>query len=130
MPTLDTSFLIDLIRQRPKAMARLEALVESGVPLATTTLNILELYRGAFLSASVHDNLREVKAISEALIHLGIDDDTYEIFGALSSERKREGNPLGEFDELIASITLANDGVIITHDRHFLQIPELTVEMY
>lgn len=130
MPTLDTSFLIDLIRQKPEAMAKINELIEVGIPLVTTTINILELYRGAFLSASIRDNLQEVQAIQNALIDLAIDDDTYEAFGALSADMRREGNPIGEFDELIASITLCNDGIIITRDMHFLQVPGLKVEMY
>ncbi len=130
MPTLDTSFLIDLIRQKPEAMAKINELIEVGIPLVTPTINILELYRGAFLSASIRDNLQEVKIIQNALIDLAIDDDTYEAFGALSADQRREGNPIGEFDELIASITLCNDGIIIPRDRHFLQVPGLKVEMY
>ena len=130
MPTLDTSFLIDLIRQKPEAMVKINVLIEAGIPLATTTINILELYRGAFLSASLRDNMQEVQAIQNALIDLTIDDDTYEAFGALSADLRREGNSIGEFDELIASITLCNDGIIITRDRHFLQVPGLKVEMY
>jgi predicted nucleic acid-binding protein len=96
MPTLDTSFLIDLIRQKPEAMVKINGLIEAGIPLATTTIN----------------------------------DDTYEAFGALSADQRRDENSIGEFDELIASITLCNDGIIITHDRHFLQVPGLKVEMY
>lgn len=61
MPTLDTSFLIDLIRQKPEAMAKINELIEVGIPLVTPTINILELYRVAFLSASIRDNLQEGK---------------------------------------------------------------------
>ena len=74
MPTLDTSFLIDLIRQKPEAMAKINELIEVGIPLVTPTINILELYRGAFLSASIRDNLQEVKIIQNALIDLAIDN--------------------------------------------------------
>ena len=130
MPTIDTSFLIDLIRQKPEAIARVQVLVEAGVPIATTTINILELYRGAFLSASVRDNIQEVRAIQNALIDLTIDQDTYEVFGALSAEQRRQGSSIGDFDELIASITLCNDGIMITRDQHFLEVPGLTVETY
>jgi tRNA(fMet)-specific endonuclease VapC len=128
MPTLDTSFLIDLIRHKPKALEKVALFIEAGVPLATTCINILELYRGAFLSASLHDNLKEVEAIQNALIDLTIDDDTYEIFGALSAEQRKSGRPVGDFDELIASVTLCNDGIIITRDQHFLHVPGLKVE--
>ncbi len=130
MPTLDTSFLIDLIRHKPEALEKVTLFIEAGVPLATTCINLLELYRGAFLSASPNDNVKEVLAIQNALINLTIDDDTYEAFGALSAEQKRNGSHIGDFDELIASIALCNDGMIITRDQHFLHVPGLKVETY
>jgi predicted nucleic acid-binding protein len=43
MPTLDTSFLVDLIRKKPEALEKIEALEAKGSPLETTTVNILEL---------------------------------------------------------------------------------------
>jgi tRNA(fMet)-specific endonuclease VapC len=130
MPTLDTSFLVDLIRHKSEALEKITLLIEAGVPLATTCINILELYRGAFLSASSHDNIKEIEAIQNALTDLTIDDDTYEVFGALSAEQRRNGSRIGDFDELIASISLCNDGIIITRDQHFLNIPGLKVETY
>ncbi|WP_342686276.1 MULTISPECIES: type II toxin-antitoxin system VapC family toxin, partial [unclassified Methanoculleus] len=86
MPTLDTSLLIDLIRHDPEAMRTLEAMEQEGLPLATTVINILELYRGAFLSASVQENLREVEAIVRALIELPVTNETYRVFGTLAAE--------------------------------------------
>ncbi|HOI12311.1 MAG TPA: type II toxin-antitoxin system VapC family toxin [Methanoculleus sp.] len=130
MPTLDTSFLIDLIRHDPEAMRTLEAIEQEGLPLAATAINALELYRGAFLSASVQENLREVEAIMAALIELPITDETYRIFGALAAELRENGRPIGDFDEVIAAVTLANDGEIVTRDDHFTRVPGLKVRMY
>ncbi len=130
MPTLDTSLLIDLIRHDPEAMRTLEAMEQEGLPLATTAINALELYRGAFLSASVQENLREVEAILRALIELPITDETYRIFGTLAAELHGSGSRIGDFDEVIAAITLANDGEIVTRDSHFTRVPGLKVRMY
>jgi tRNA(fMet)-specific endonuclease VapC len=130
MPTLDTSLLIDLIRHEPEAMIMLEAMEQEGLPLATTAINILELYRGAYLSASAQKNLREVEAIIQALIELPITEETYRIFGALAAELRENGKPIGDFDEVIAAITLANDGEIVTRDRHFTQVPGLRIRTY
>lgn len=130
MPTLDTSLLVDLIRHDPEAMGTLEAMEQEGLPLATTSINILELYRGAFLSASAQENIREVEAIIQALIELPVTDETYRIFGALAAELRGNGRPIGDFDEVIAAITLAGDGEIVTRDHHFTQVPGLRVRMY
>ncbi|HOI14458.1 MAG: type II toxin-antitoxin system VapC family toxin [Methanoculleus sp.] len=130
MPTLDTSLLIDLIRHDPEAMRTLEAMERQGLPLATTAINALELYRGAFLSRSVQENLREVEAIIRALIELPITDETYRIFGTLAAELQGSGRPIGDFDEVIAAITLASDGEIVTRDHHFTRVPGLKVRTY
>lgn len=130
MPTLDTSLLVDLIRHEPEAMRTLEAMEREGLPLATTAINALELYRGAFLSASVQGNLREVEAIMRALIELPITDETYRIFGTLAAELRGSGSRIGDFDEVIAAITLAGDGEIVTRDRHFTRVPGLKVRTY
>ena len=130
MPTLDTSFLIDLIRHDPEAMRMLEAMEQEGLPLATTAINALELYRGAFLSRSVQENIREVEAIIQALIELPISEETYRIFGALAAELRGNGKPIGDFDEVIAATTLAGDGEIVTRDGHFTRVPGLKVRTY
>lgn len=131
MPTLDTSLLIDLIRHDPEAMRTLDAMEREGLPLATTAINALELYRGAFLSASVQENLREVEAITRALIELPITDETYRIFGTLAAElRGGRGSRIGNSDEVVAAITLGGDGEIVTRDSHFTRVPGLKVRAY
>jgi hypothetical protein len=52
MPVLDTSFIIDLIRHKPEAFRVLETIEKEGLTPATTSITILELYRGAYLSSS------------------------------------------------------------------------------
>ncbi|BBL68715.1 type II toxin-antitoxin system VapC family toxin [Methanoculleus chikugoensis] len=130
MPTLDTSLLIDLIRHDPEAMRTLDAMEREGLPLATTAINALELYRGAFLSASVQENLREVEAITRALIELPITDETYRIFGTLAAELRGRGSRIGNSDEVVAAITLGGDGEIVTRDSHFTRVPGLKVRAY
>ena len=125
MPTLDTSLLVDLIRHDPEAMRTLEAMEQEGLPFATTVINILELYRGACLSASAQENIREVEAIIRALIELPITDETCRIFGALAAELRGNGKPIGDFDEVIAAITLAGDGELVIRDHHFARVPGL-----
>jgi tRNA(fMet)-specific endonuclease VapC len=130
MPTLDTSLLVDLIRHDPQAMKALEAMEREGLPLATTSINILELYRGAFLSSSVEENLREVEAITQALIELSISDETYRIFGTLAAGLREDGRSIGDFDEVIAAITLGSDGEIVTRDNCFALVPGLKVRTW
>ncbi len=130
MPVLDTSLIIDLIRHKPDALRALETIEKEGLNPATTSITILELYRGAYLSASPEKNLREIEAITEHLVNENINDEIYSIFGALSARLREEGKPVGDFDELIAAIALGSDGEIVTRDHHFEDIPGLKVRRY
>lgn len=130
MPILDTSFLVDLIRGREVALEMLSDLEVKRAPLFTTPITVLELYRGANLSANPEKNLEVTKKILASLLVLPLDDEACLVFGALSARLKLEGMRIGEFDEVIASIALCHDGEIVTRDKHFLEVPGLRVLGY
>jgi predicted nucleic acid-binding protein len=130
MPTLDTVFLIDLINHKPAALAKLLDLEGNGAPLAITPINALELFKGAYSSESVDNNLRDVRAILERVTELPLNEESYDMFGRIAAHLRRQGKPIGDFDEVIAAITLCNDGVIVTRDEHFSRVPDLTVISY
>lgn len=129
MPIADTSFLIDLMRRDPGALAVYEAYERQGVALQTTAVTALELYKGAFLSGSEH-NRKKTAILLELFTVLPVDDTVYEAFGRLSAALVRSGDAIGDFDELIAAVALSCDGEIITRDRHFSRVPNLKVIAY
>ena len=129
MPILDTSWSIRF-GKKPEAITKIEALEATDSPLKTTTVDILELYKGIYRSESVRYNMLEVQAILEAVTELVLSDGTYEMFGSLAAHLQQNGRPIGDFDELIAAIGICNDGVIVTRDRHFSRIPGLTDKTY
>ena len=57
MIVLDTSFIVDLLRGKERAQEMLYCLEKEGESICTTSINVLELYRGAFLSKRVNENL-------------------------------------------------------------------------
>ncbi|MGD0079035.1 MAG: type II toxin-antitoxin system VapC family toxin [Methanoregula sp.] len=130
MPVADTSFIVDIIRHDPKAIAKLEELEDEGKPLYTTPINSLELFEGAYRSLHVEENVKEILAVIAAFEEVPFGNDIYHAFGYLSATLQEKGNPVGDFDQVIAAVALCSDGEIITHDRHFEKIPELTVIGY
>lgn len=129
MPIADTSFVVDLMRRDPGALAVYEAYEQQGVALQTTAVTALELYKGAFLSGSEH-NRRKTAILLQLFTVLPVDDTVYEAYGRLSAALARSGDAIGDFDELIAAIALGCDGEIITRDRHFSRVPNLKVIAY
>ena len=61
---------------------------------------------------------------------LPFDDEVYLTFGVISTKLRSEGRPIGDFDEMIASIAIRHGQEIITRDKHFLKVPTLTVVQY
>ena len=129
MILIDTSVLIDALRKNQAALSTIAELEESGEALCTTQINVLELYKGAYSSTRSENGLDKVRKLLEALVILKIDADTYDMFGELSSELKRRGMFVGDFDELIAAIALSYDAAILSTDNHFQRIPGLEVIM-
>ncbi|MDD3092144.1 MAG: type II toxin-antitoxin system VapC family toxin [Methanoregulaceae archaeon] len=130
MPVLDTTFIIDLLRKRPEACQKLKELEEDKAFLATTCMNVLELYRGVYLSSEVEGNLSLIRSILEEIPVLPVTDEVFPVFGEISAQMFRKGIRAGDFDEIIAAVTLCYDGVIVTRENHFTKIPGITVEKY
>jgi tRNA(fMet)-specific endonuclease VapC len=127
---LDTAFIVDLLRGRERALQMLYRLEEGGESVCTTSINVLELYRGVFLSERVDENLRALIALLGQLLVLDLNEDAYEIFAALSAWLRSSGKPVGDLDEAIAAIALAYGGGIVSQDQHFLRVPGLKVMEY
>jgi len=126
MIVLDTSVIVDALRGNRNALDELKERY-GAVPISTTAINVLELYSGAYRSSKPEANLRKVRELLEDMLILNIDDATYNIFGRLSAALKGKGTPVGDFDEVIAAITISNKAKLLTTDEGFKQIPELEV---
>jgi predicted nucleic acid-binding protein len=129
MPLADTSFLVDLMRRDRDALNLYLNFEQQGIALSTTAITAMELFKGAYVSGN-RNNLVKVRIILELFTLLPVDETVYEAFGRIAAGLCISGNPIGDFDEVIAAIALCNDGEIITRDRHFEKIPELTVIPY
>jgi len=127
---LDTSFIVDLLRGRESAREMLSRLDGGNESVCTTSINVLELYRGVFLSKRVDENLRILIALLDQLLVLDLNEDAYEIFGAISALLQASGEPVGDLDEAIAAIALAYDATIVSRDQHFQRVPGLKVVAY
>lgn len=126
----DTYFLIDAMRGNKDALAKLDELEREDELLCTTSLNVLELFRGAYLSSKRDEKITKVRRILEQLLVLPIIEETYDVYGAIFSTLIAGGQQIGDFDEIIAAITISHNGVIVTRDHHFDRLPMLDVIHY
>jgi len=125
MKLLDTDHWVALLRGR----LSLEGKVSPDESLAITAISVAELTHGASKSARVEENLARLDILLATLIILPFDEAAARHFGALKATLERSGNRLADLDLQIASIALANDLSLITHNtRHFARIPGLQLD--
>jgi len=130
MPVLDSSFLVDLIRGDGRALTALARFENEYHDVSTTVINLLELFRGVYLSERKEENMKEVMEVARSLDLLGIGWETLQIYGTLSATMRVRGVPVDEFDLVIAALALQADGRMVTRDQHFRYIPGLEIISY
>lgn len=127
MLIIDTSVLIDALHRKDAAIRKIQELEEAGETLCTTQINVLELYKGAFTPTRSEDGLKKIRKLLNALLILPIDEDTYEMFGELDAMLRQRGDSIGDFHELIASVSLIQGAAVVSRDSHFGRVPGLKV---
>ena len=127
MPILDSDIIIAYFRNITKAVKIIDNLILEKINLKTTIFNVAELYKGAYLSSKVEENLKQIEEFLEniTIIEFSIQDAIK--FAQISAELRKKGETVGDFDELIASITINNKETIFTRNTsHYERIPQLS----
>ena len=76
---------------------------------------VAELYFGAYNSTKAAENLARAEAFVQQVSVLPLNDSTLKTFGRLKAELRKQGQPLADFDLLIASTALADGRVLVTN---------------
>jgi len=131
MVCLDTSVLIALLRNEDNAMRKLRIEAERGTRICTTPVNLCELYAGAYASRDRVKELRRVRGLQEVVRVLEFQAEACKKYGELVNDPVLRERPIGDFDLIIASISLSHGESLATRNvEHFQRIPELTVERW
>lgn len=133
MAVLDTNILIDLMRKRAghsyrRTAALLQRLLTTGESMLTTRFNIAELYVGVELARDPADEARRIESAMAGLGILDFDDAAARVYAAVQASLRRTGQPVGDFDALIASVAIRHTQKLVTRNpRHFDGIAGLEV---
>ena len=126
---IDTDWIIDHLNGVETITIKLEKLASSGI--CTSIISVAELYEGVYGSKDYNTSLEILETFLEGITVLSIDHEVCKIFGKERNKLRKQGNMIGDFDILIASICLKHNLILLTNNKkHFEKINALTIGLH
>lgn len=127
---LDTSFIIDLMKNKSNAIAKSRELEKSSLPIRSTSISVFELWQG-LEDIEDTDKREKIERFLSSIGLLAFDLHDAKKAGTIYAELERKGELIEPEDCMIAGITLSRGETLLTRNkRHFERIKELKVEGY
>jgi len=124
---LDTDICIYWLNGHPEI--REQALTVGLSNLSISSITVAELYFGAYNSNRIEQNLARAEQFVGAIAIIPPTPSTLKTFGELKATLRRSGQPVADFDLLIASTALSEQLTLVTNNtRHYQRIPGLALE--
>lgn len=117
---LDTTVLIDVLRARDSRRLLLAELLEAGHNLATSAINIGEVYSGM----KPHE-ARQTELFLSSLVCYPITESIARNAGSLKSKWAQKGQTLTLADMIVAAVALEHQLTLMTDNRKDFPIPGL-----
>ena len=129
---LDTTFLVDLLREARRgpgpATAFLEAVADQELVISVHAL--CELHAGAELSNNSPREQQAIQSLCAALNIRHTDDNLAEV-GHILAILQKSGRSIATMDLLIAASALVDEAPLVTRNLgHFQRVPGLEVLTY
>ena len=97
--------------------------------VAVSVITQAELYYGAYNSSHVESNLARIDALTRYIEVVPLTEAVLKCFGSLKVKLRRAGQPLPDFDLLIAGVALATERVLVTNNtRHYERVQDLQLD--
>ncbi len=123
---VDTDWIIDHLNGVKAITKKLEDIAASG--LCTSIISVAELYEGVYGSRDYKASLDALEIFLEGISVLFIDQEVCKIFGRERNKLRKQGNIIGDFDLLIASLCLKYNLILLTNNKtHFERIESLKI---
>lgn len=128
MRCLDATFLIDYLAGDRAAVEKAKEWAAAGERLAAPAPAVAETLLGAYFEGG--SALREALGFLDTMDVLPVDARVAAEAGRMGAEQLRRGTAASIVDLLIAATARTNQGILVTRDTAFGQLPGLAVETY
>lgn len=126
MYLLDTNICVALLKQNSLAIRQFNA---KASQCYLSTIVIAELYKGAYCSQRLQQNVRTIEQFVSLMSIVEFDRSAAEEFGKIQAELRRIGKPTGELDAIIGAVARSRQDILVTNNtRHFINISNLQLE--
>ena len=116
MVLLDTDLMINFLRKDKSASKKISELLNQHKLLSTTSLNVAELYFGAYLSEKKEENITAVNQLVSKLEIISFNHIDGKIYDELRAKLQKKGELINEIDIFIAAIAIEKDIKVITRN--------------
>jgi predicted nucleic acid-binding protein len=117
---LDTTVLIDALRNRNQMRSHLANMAASGKALVTSTICVAEVYGGLRSGEEA-----KTRAFLETMEWLAVSGEIAKLAGELKSSLRRQGHTRSIPDMIVAATALERGLSLATDNRKDFQIPGL-----
>lgn len=124
--SLDTNIVIRLFKNDPIIVKKLTSLTD----VYLTVPVIAELLYGAENSVRKEENLRNYNKFIDECDILPLTRKTAEQYSKIRMRLKQRGNPIPENDLWVAAACIENQIPLISEDKHFDFIEDLTIKKW
>jgi tRNA(fMet)-specific endonuclease VapC len=126
--SLDTNACVRYLNGRaPKLLAKVNATPVTEIVVCSVVR--AELFYGSSKSNNPVQSLLKQQKFLSAFQSLPFDDSVTSTYAQIRSVLERAGTPIGALDVMIASITMANNLILVTHNvREFSRVSGLQIE--
>jgi tRNA(fMet)-specific endonuclease VapC len=118
---LDTNIVIALLDGDDTVLSHLDRALEVFVPAVV----VGELFFGASKSGRPTENTAKVERFAAGRAIVSCDLDVAREYGRLKRRLQEKGRPLPENDIRIAAAAKHHGMVLVTRDRHFLEVEDM-----
>lgn len=123
---LDTNIVIALFGGEQAVVEQLSAVPEVFVPCVV----LGELYYGARRSARVADNVARIDDFAAASEVLPCTLGTARWYGVIKNQLRSKGRPVPENDIWIAALARQHSLTVLSRDKHFSEVADLSVAVW